>query len=203
MSSALIVRDVSRGEWAAAAPIAARAFFDEEFVVGMFGKEPLSRWAGAHHFYAAETFDQDGWHLGAFIGDTQVGLIRLSPFGKCYVCTQVSPITPPEDPVLALDWAFEVQVLKAHSTFERHAWISRVAVEPQLHGTGIGKLLVDAALDRLGKHGKHGNGIVLLECLATREGFYAGRGFRRVSTLVDPYAVERALLMSADLPRDH
>lgn len=199
MSSTPTVRDVNRREWAAAAPIAARAFFDEEFVVGMFGKDPVSRWAGVHHFYAAESFDQDARHLGAFIGDTQVGLIRLSPFGKCYVCTHVSPGTPPEDPILALDWAFEVEVLKAHSTFERHAWISRVAVEPQLHGTGIGKLLVDSALAR---HREHGNGIVLLECLASREDFYAGRGFHTVGTLVDPYA-GRALLMSTQLPREH
>lgn len=199
MSATLTIRDVSRDEWAAAAPIAARAFFDEEFVVGMFGQDPLSRWAGAHHFYSAETFDRDARHLGAFIGDTQVGLIRLSPFGKCYVCTHVSPMTPPEDPILAQEWTFEVQVLQAHSTFERHAWISRVAVEPQLHGTGIGKLLVDTALDRLGEHG---NGIALLECLPTREGFYAARGFRRVGTLVDPYS-DSALLMSTQLPRDH
>ena len=59
MSSALTVRDVNRGEWAAAAPIAARAFFDEDFVVGMFVKDPLSRGAGAPRFYGAESFDRD------------------------------------------------------------------------------------------------------------------------------------------------
>ena len=38
-----------------------------------------------------------------------------------------------------------VEVTRAHAPYADHAWISRVAVEPTLHGAGIGKALVDAA----------------------------------------------------------
>jgi GNAT superfamily N-acetyltransferase len=181
----------------AATPLAARAFFDEEFIVGMLGPHPLRRWADAHHFYAAEPFDHTAVHLGAFVGDIRVGVIRVSPFGSCFVCAHIDPETPPDDPILAKDWRFEVEVVQAHQGYAGHAWISRVAVEPQLHGTGIGKRLIGAAIDHLERTG---SGTVLLECLAQREGFYAGRGFVRAAEVVDVHA-ETSYLMRLDLPR--
>jgi len=45
-----------------------------------------------------------------------------------------------------------------------------------------------------------GPGTVLLECLAQREGFYAGRGFSRAAEVVDVHA-ETSYLMRLDLPR--
>ena len=197
MSIEASVREIGREEWAAATPIAARAFFDEEFIVGMLGPDPLRRWADAHHFYASEPFDDAAVHLGAFLGDVLGGIIRISPFGSCFVCAHVDPTTPPEDEILARDWLFEVEVLKAHAEYGEHAWISRVAVEPQLHGTGLGKALVDAAVAHLAAIGP---GTVLLECLAQRESFYTGRGFRRVGEVVDVHA-DTSYLMRIDLPR--
>jgi len=191
------VREIDRDAWAAATPLAARAFFDEEFIVGMLGAHPLRRWADAHHFYAAEPFDDTAVHLAAHLDDVIVGIIRVSPFGACFVCHHVDPDTPPEDEILARDWRFEVEVLKEHQAYAGHAWISRVAVEPQLHGTGLGKLLVDAAVAHLAASGA---GTVLLECLAQREGFYAGRGFRRAAQVVDVHA-DTSYLMRLDLPR--
>lgn len=198
VNAPLTVREIERAAWAAATPLAARAFFDEPFIVGMLGTDPLRRYADVHHFYAAEEFDEDAVHLGAFSGSTQVGLIRVSPYGSCYVCRHVSPTDPPADPILAKDWRFEVEVLAAHAPYADHAWISRVAVEPQLHGTGIGSALVGAALDHLESRGA---GTVLLECLATREGFYLGRGFQRVAEIPDPHA-DLSFLMRLDLPRE-
>ena len=197
MQTSVSVREIDRADWAAATPLAARAFFDEEFIVGMLGPDPLLRWVDAHHFYAAEPFDGTAVHLGAFAGDVRVGVIRVSPFGSCFVCTHVDPQTPPDDPILAKDWRFEVEVVRAHQDYAGHAWISRVAVEPQLHGTGIGKLLLTAALDHLERSGF---GTVLLECLAQREGFYTGRGFRRAAEVVDVHA-DTSYLMRIDLPR--
>jgi GNAT superfamily N-acetyltransferase len=191
------VREIGRDEWSAATPIAARAFFDEEFIVGMLGPDPLRRWADAHHFYAVEPFDDTAVHLGAFVGDVHVGIIRVSPYGTCFVCTHVDPTMPPDDEILAKDWRFEVEVLEAHQGHAGHAWISRVAVEPQLHGTGLGKLLVDAAVAHLEASG---SGPVLLECLAQRETFYTGRGFRRAAEVVDVHA-DTSYLMLLDLPR--
>ena len=197
MSIEATVREVGRAEWARATPIAARAFFDEEFIVGMLGTDPLQRWADVHHFYAVEPFDDTAVHLGAYVRDVLVGVIRISPYGSCFVCAHVDPTTPPDDEILARDWLFEVEVLKAHQGYAGHAWISRVAVEPQLHGTGLGKLLLDSAVAHIEQAGP---GVVLLECLAQREGFYVGRGFRRAAEVHDAYA-DTSYLMRIDLPR--
>lgn len=196
MSTVPVVRELERTEWSTAAGVAARAFFDEEFIVGMLGADPLERFVGVQHFYAAEPWDDDAVHLGAFLGPTMVGLIRASPYGRCFVCRHVSPETPPADPILAKDWVFEVEVLRSHEAYPNHAWISRVAVEPALHGAGIGTLLIDSALEHLGRRGA---GTVLLECLGGREGFYTGRGFVRAGEVVDPHA-EISYLMRVDLP---
>jgi len=190
------VREIGRDQWAVATSLAARAFFDEEFIVGMLGPDPLRRWADVHHFYAAEEFDVAAAHLGAFLGDVLGGIIRVSPYGECYVCAHVDPMSPPEDPILAKDWRFEVEVLRAHAEQPTHAWISRVAVEPQLHGAGLGTALLAAAVDHLAASGP---GTVLLECLAQRETFYAGRGFHRVGEVVDAHA-DRSYLMLLELP---
>jgi GNAT superfamily N-acetyltransferase len=197
MSIEASVREIGREEWAAATPIAARAFFDEEFIVGMLGPHPLRRWVDAHHFYAAEPFDDTAVHLGAFLRDVLVGVIRISPYGACFVCAHVDPTTPPDDEILARDWLFEVEAQKAHQGYADHAWISRVAVEPQLHGAGLGKLLLDSAVAHIERTGP---GVVLLECLAQRESFYVGRGFRRAAEVHDAHA-DLSYLMRIDLPR--
>lgn len=193
----LTIREVGADGWAAAAPIAARAFFDEEFVVGMHGTEPLRRWVSTHHFYAVEDFEPDAVHLAAFVGPVQVGMIRVSPFGLCHLCRHVSPTTPPDDPILARDWEFDVAAREQHLPYDGHAWVSRVAVEPQLRGTGIGGRLLDAALARLAADGE---GPVLLECLPLREGYYASRGFRRVAEVADPNSEGEVLLLRTVTP---
>ena len=192
----LVVREVDRPTWALGAAVAARAMHGEEFVVGMFGTEPVSRYAAVHHLYRHETWDDSALHLGAFAGPELVGVIRASPFGRCHACAVIDPAVPPDDPVLAADWAFEVQVTRAHAAYAGHAWISRVAVEPALQGAGVGRALVDTAVEQLGARG---GGPVLLECLAQRESFYLGRGFRREAEIPDPNA-EMSFLMRQDLP---
>ncbi len=196
MRTQLTVRDIEQSEWPTAAGVAARAFFDEAFIVGMLGTEQLTRFEGVHHFYRAEPWDPTAAHLGAFAGSTMVGLIRASPFGRCFVCSHVDPLIPPSDPIVAKDWAFEVEVLAAHAAHADHAWISRVAVEPQIQGTGVGKALVDAAVARLATYG---GGTVLLECLASRESFYVARGFIQAAEVPDPHA-SLSFLMRLDLP---
>lgn len=191
----LDVREVDRETWAQGAAVAARAFHGEEFVVGMFGEEPVARYAAVHHLYRHETYDETAIHLGAFAGPELVGVIRASPYGLCHVCAVIDPDDPPADPVLAADWAFEVEVTRSHAPYPGHAWISRVAVEPALHGAGVGTALVDAAVEHLARRGR---GTVLLECLQQREGFYLARGFRREAEVPDPNA-ELSYLMRLDL----
>lgn len=192
----LEVREVDRATWAQGAAVAARAFHDEEFVVGMFGDDPVARYAAVHHLYRHESWDPSAIHLGAFAGPELVGVIRASPFGRCHACSSIDPDHPPDDPVLAADWAFEVEVMRSHAPYADHAWISRVAVEPVLHGAGVGTVLVDAAVEHLARVG---SGTVLLECLSQREGFYLARGFRREAEVPDPNA-EMSYLMRLDLP---
>jgi GNAT superfamily N-acetyltransferase len=189
------VRDLDPDGWAASADVAARAFFDEEFVTGMFGADALPRFAGVHHLYRAEEFDHAALHLGAFLDEVVVGVLRVSPVGACFVCTSIDPTQPPADPVLAAEWSFEVAVQDTHEGHPSHAWISRVAVEPALQGTGIGGLLLDDALARLSGAADI---TILLECLAGREGFYARHGFVCVGEVEDPFA-ELTLLMRRDL----
>jgi ribosomal protein S18 acetylase RimI-like enzyme len=185
MSTDPAVREIGPDEWARASPVAARAFFDEEFVRAMLGDAPLRRWVDVHRLYATEPYDASAVHLGAYIDDVPVGLVRASPRGSCHVCLHIDADSPPDDQLQAGEWAFEVEVQRTHRAQPEHAWISRVAVEPQLQGSGIGVLLVDAARARLTEDG---DGPVLLECLASREGFYRSRGFERVDEVVDPYA---------------
>jgi ribosomal protein S18 acetylase RimI-like enzyme len=197
MSEEPIVREIGPEDWSRATSVAARAFFDEEFVLSMLGREPLRRWHDVHRLYAEEPFDTTAVHLAAYVGDLPVGLVRASPFGACHVCRHIDPDQPPADELQAGEWAFEVEVQRAHRRHPEHAWISRVAVEPQLQGRGIGIRLVDAALALLGQDARVP---VLLECLASREGFYLGRGFERVDEVVDAYAAATYLMRGYAAP---
>ena len=188
----LEVRTVDQVEWAGAAGLAARAFFDEEFMVGMLGAGRLPRWAGAHHLYATDPWDPAAIHLGAYVGPTLAGVLRTSPRGSCFVCFGLDPTEPPDDPVAAREWEFEVGVRAVHLRHPEHAWISRVAVEPQLQGEGVGRALIGAALEVLAERA---GGPVLLECLASRESFYLRNGFQRVDDIPDPFS-ENASLMA-------
>ena len=109
--ASLTVRQLDRAGWAAGATLAARAFHGEEFVIGMFGAEPLARFVAVHHLYRHETWDSEAIHLGAFVGDVLVGVVRASPSGACHVCMHVDADRPPADPVLAADWADRKRVV--------------------------------------------------------------------------------------------
>lgn len=193
--SGVVVRQLAEADWPVAAGVAARAFFDEEFMVGMLGTDRLTRWAGAHHLYATDPWDAEAIHLGAFAGSALVGLLRASPTGRCYACFGLDPTSRPEVPVAAQEWEFEVGVREVHLRHPEHAWISRVAVEPRIQGEGIGGVLLGAAMEALAADG---GGLVVLECLASRESFYVGHGFRRVDDVPDPYS-EWASLMAIRL----
>jgi GNAT superfamily N-acetyltransferase len=195
----LEVRPVGQTEWVGAAGLAARAFLDEEFMVGMLGADRLPRWVGAHHLYATDPWDPAAVHLGAFAGATLAGVLRASPRGRCFVCFSLDPTTPPEDPIAAGEWEFEVGVREVHLRHPEHAWISRVAVEPQLQGEGVGGALLDAAAEVLARQG---GGLVLLECLASRDSFYLRHGFHRLDDIPDPFS-ENPSLMARELEQGH
>ncbi len=192
---AVEIRPVLASERAAAAGVAARAFCDEGFLIGMLGEDPVTRLAGAYKLYAEEPWDESAVVLGAFVGDALLGIVRLSPVGACTACRTIDPETPPTDPIARKDWEFEVGVVATHARHGDHAWISRMAVEPRLSGHGLGGLLLDAAVAELSA-GTSAGGRVLLECLSSRESWYLRHGFERIDDVPEPWADDVSYLMS-------
>ena len=193
---AVRIRPVPEAQRTLADGVAARAFCDEGFMVGMLGPDPVERLAGSYRLYAAEPWDPESVILGAWSGDALLGMVRASPVGRCTACRTIDPEIPPEDPMLRLDWEFEVGVVAAHAAYADHAWISRMAVEPRLHGAGLGSELVEAAVAWLAERSE---GRVLLECLSSRESWYLRHGFERVDDVPEPWADDVSYLMSRSL----
>ncbi len=190
------VRRIAEGDRAAADGVAARAFCDEGFMIGMLGDDPVTRLAGAYRLYSGEAWDADALLLGAFAGDAVLGVVRASPVGRCTACRTIDPSAPPADEIARKDWEFEVGVVATHARHGAHAWISRMAVEPRLAGHGLGGLLLDAAVAELAALGP---GRVLLECLSSRESWYLRHGFVRVDDVPEPWADDVSYLMGRDL----
>lgn len=192
----VVVRQVVESARSAADGVAARAFCDEGFMIGMLGDDPVARLAGAYRLYAGEPWDPEAVVLGAYAGDAVLGLVRVSPVGLCTACQTIDPASPPEDEIARMDWAFEVGVIETHARFGAHAWISRMAVEPRLAGQGIGGLLLEAAVAELAARGP---GQVVLECLSSRESWYVRHGFVRVDDVPEPWADDVSYLMARPL----
>lgn len=190
------VRRIAEHDRAAADGVAARAFCDEGFMIGMLGDDPVARLAGSYRLYAGEAWDPDALLLGAYAGDAVLGIVRASPVGRCTACRTIDPTAPPEDEIARKDWEFEVGVVETHARHGDHAWISRMAVEPRLARQGLGGLLLEAAVAELASLGP---GQVLLECLSSRESWYLRHGFVRRDDVPEPWADDVSYLMSRDL----
>ena len=173
--------------------VAARAFCDEGFMLGMLGPDPVARLAGAYRLYAGEAWDPEAVLLGAWGDGALLGIVRVSPVGACTACRTVDPLSPPDDEMLRKDWEFEIGVVETHARHGEHAWISRMAVEPRLHGSGLGGLLLEAAVAEIASRA---SGLVLLECLSTRETWYRRHGFERLDDVPEPWADDVSYLMA-------
>ena len=190
------IRQVAEHQRGLADGVAARAFCDEGFMLGMLGDDPVVRLGGAYRLYAAEPWDPEAVVLGAWAGDALLGIVKASPVGRCTACRTVDPASPPDDEMLRKDWEFEVGVVATHARHGEHAWVSRMAVEPRLHGAGLGGLLLEGAVAEIARHG---SGRVLLECLSTRESWYARHGFIRVDDVPEPWADDVSYLLARDV----
>ena len=190
------IRPVAEHQRGLADGIAARAFCDEGFMVGMLGPDPVVRLAGAYRLYAGEEWDPTAIVLGAWAGEALLGIVKASAVGVCTACRTVDPARPPEDEILRKDWEFEVGVVETHARHGEHGWISRMAVEPRLHGAGLGGVLIEAALTEIARRGA---GRVLLECLSTRETWYQRHGFARLDDVPEPWADVESYLMARDV----
>lgn len=186
------IRPVAEAQRHLADGVAARAFCDEGFMLGMLGPDPVARLAGAYRLYAGEAWDPDALVLGAWVGEALLGIVKASPVGRCTACRTVDPTDPPDDDILRKDWEFELGVVATHARHGEHAWISRMAVEPRLAGHGLGGRLLEAAVAALSERG---GGQVLLECLSTRESWYVRHGFTRLDDVPEPWADDVSYLM--------
>lgn len=101
----------------------------------------------------------------------------------------------PPDHLLAIDWRFHQNAAQVHGQLGQHAWIEKAAVEPALHGLGIGRRLLEAVATAL-EIGASAE--LVLECAPDRVDFYAGLGYEVLSTFADPagpdaYSMRRAI----------
>jgi GNAT superfamily N-acetyltransferase len=196
MSAKPSMRPLTRAQWPQAMTLAARCFVSEPFVAALFGAEPVRRLELAHRYYQSSQWHEEDRYLGAFVSDVLVGVCLTSMVGNCQVCRLTDPERPPSETEQLADWQFDVNVQAAHAAQGEHAWLRRVAVDPALRGSGIGRKLVAEAVGALAADGAPA---VLLECQPHRERFYDACGFRRVGTFPD-VAGPDAVLMRMDLP---
>lgn len=169
-----------------------RAFVDEPFNVEMYGSDPLTRWAGSWALYQGIRRNEYAIALAACLGQAIVGVLVGSLPGHCHVCDVVALTPPPSKSLDAIDWQFHQNIAAVHAPLGPHAWVSKVTVEPALHGLGIGQVLLKDAYESFRVAAPT---TLLLECQPHRQGFYVSAGFEPVTTFPDPAGPD-ALLMS-------
>jgi ribosomal protein S18 acetylase RimI-like enzyme len=177
------IRPLTGSQWPAARALLHRAFVDEPFTVAMYGPAVLDRWGGSWSLYSSIRGDEPTVALGAHVGEVLVGVVLGSPRGRCGLCQVVARESRPDDHGLAIDWQFHQNAAEAHAQLGEHAWVDKAAVEPALHGVGIGRRLLEALATAL-ETGEAAD--LVLECAPDRVSFYAGLGYAVHSTFADP-----------------
>lgn len=179
------VRPLLEQEWDAAMALTTRAFLHEPFITALFGQDLITRYARARAMYSRDHRPADDASLVAVIAGEIVGAIGVEPPGHCHHCR-------PGD----RDSLYAANAAAAHALAPApHGWVGRVAVEPALHGSGIGSLLVAAALDELRARGA---AHALLDAEEHRVSYYLPHGFVAVDSFTG--SVSNVLvLMRADL----
>ena len=179
----LSIGPIAESGWPAARALLHRAFVDEPFTVEMYGPALLDRWGGSWSLYSSLQSEDATVVLGAHASDVLVGVVMGSRSGQCRLCQVLAREPRPDDDLLAIDWQFHQNVAQVHLQLGEHAWVEKAAVEPALHGLGIGRRLLEAAATAL----ETGEATELvLECAPDRVDFYAGLGYEVLTTFVDP-----------------
>ena len=187
----LSVGPLAESEWEVSRSLAHRAFVDEPFSIEMFGEQILDRWGGSWGLYSSLGSATSTLAFGARVDEVLVGVVLGSAPGQCSMCQEYAHEARPEDPQLAVDWQFHQNIAEVHGSLDEHAWIDKVAVEPALHGLGIGRRLLVAVTEAL--TGGEPTELVL-ECAPDRVSFYRGVGFEQVSTFADPAGPDASLM---------
>jgi GNAT superfamily N-acetyltransferase len=197
------VRPLEEASWPEAMRLCGRAFSNYQYVLTLVGEDPVARLAATTAEFASSRWDPSNLGVGAWAGLALVGLAVVSASGDCRLCRadgggpSPSPAAGPAEPHDVLTEAgarFDRIRREAHAPFPSHALVSHVAVEPLVQGTGVGRAVVEGALDRFRRVG---GGLVLLECIRELEPFYARFGFEVVSTFRDPDADDMLVMTAA------
>ena len=179
----LAIRPLTGSQWPAARALLHRAFVNEPFTVEMYGPALLDRWGGSWSLYSSLRSEDTTVVLGAHAGEVLVGVVMGSTSGQCRLCHVLAREPRPEDHHLAIDWQFHQNVAHVHGQLGPHAWVEKAAVEPALHGRGIGRLLLEHVATAL-ETGESAD--LVLECAPDRVDFYASLGYEVLSTFADP-----------------
>jgi GNAT superfamily N-acetyltransferase len=179
----LSIRPLTGSEWPAVRALLHRAFFNEPFTVEMYGPAILDRWGGSWSLYSSLRGEDATVVLGAHVNDVLVGVVMGSPPGQCRLCQVAAREPRPDDHLLAIDWQFHQNAARVHGQLGEHAWIDKAAVEPALHGLGIGRRLLESIATAL-EIGERTE--LVLECAPDRVDFYAGLGYEVYCTFADP-----------------
>lgn len=140
----LSIGPLAAEEWSAARALLHRAFVNEPFTVAMYGGPLLDRWSGSWDLYSSLRSDESTTALGAHAGEVLVGVVMGSTPGNCRLCRVLAREPRPEDHHLAIDWQFHQNVAQLHAQLDKHGWVEKAAVEPALHGFGIGRRLLES-----------------------------------------------------------
>ena len=187
----LWIGPLTRTEWPAARALLHRAFVNEPFTQEMYGPEVLDRWGGSWSLYSSLMIENSTVALGARVGQVLVGVVMGSTPGRCRLCQVLAPEARPDDHHLAIDWQFHQNVAQVHGQLGVHAWVEKAAVEPELHGLGIGRRLLESVATAL-EVGEPAE--LVLECAPDRVHFYTGLGYEVLSTFADPAGPDAYLM---------
>ena len=187
----LSIGPLAENEWSVVRALLHRAFVDEPFTVAMYGEPLPERWAGSWELYSTIADTDYDIAVGARLGGALVGVALGSRSGRCHQCQVVAREPRPDDPHLAIEWQFQQNVAAVHARLGPHALVEKVAVEPALHGSGVGRRLMAAAEAACDEDLPVE---LVLVCAPDRVGFYAGLGYDVVSTIADPAGPDASVM---------
>ena len=187
----LSVRPLAESEWSACRGLIHRAFVDEPFTVEMYGQGMLDRWSGSWDLYSSVQSLDYTLALGACLGDLLVGVVLGSTPGHCTLCQVLALAPRPDEPRHAVEWEFNQNIAQQHSALGEHAWVTKAAVEPALHGLGIGRQLFQSAAEALKAEAP---AQIVLECAPDRLSFYRRLGYDQVATFPDPAGPDASVM---------
>lgn len=131
----LSVAPLSQSEWPTVRGLLHRVFANEPFTIDMYGEPLLNRWGGSWDLYSSVRSSDYTLALGVRLGDVLVGVALGSTPGHCHLCQVLAQEMQPDDPHLAVEWEFNQNIAQQHGALGEHAWVTKVAVEPALHGS--------------------------------------------------------------------